>query len=30
LQAAGEHGPFDIVFEAAGASSVTLERVCRR
>jgi hypothetical protein len=30
LQAAEEHGPFDIVFEAAGASSVTLERVCRR
>jgi glucose 1-dehydrogenase len=25
LQAAEEHGPFDIVFEAAGASSVTLE-----
>ena len=26
LQAAEEHGPFDIVFEAAGASSVTLEK----
>ena len=25
LQAAEEHGPFDIVFAAAGASSVTLE-----
>ena len=25
LQAAEEYGPFDIVFEAAGASSVTFE-----